>query len=174
MGLKRGDKIAIIGDGVPSGEVVNIYWDDSTIAWNGVKGKLNDTTGDSDGTFEVWFKVPEATKNFHYVWVKSGTLNPISVKMEVIPKVSLSASSGLADKVDVTAYGLKGEKDVAVFFVDGEDISVGVGKLLPQRLSLCLATITMALLTLFPLSLVLSWFQFPLLLFRSTISSTTV
>jgi hypothetical protein len=118
--VDKGDKIAIIGGGVPSGELVSIYWDDSTIAWNGVKGKLNDTTGDSDGTFEVWFKVPEATKDFHYVWVKSGTLEPISVKMEVIPKVSLSASSGLAtDRVDVSAYGLKGDKDVAVFFVDG-------------------------------------------------------
>jgi len=120
----KGDKLAVIGDegDVPSGEVVTIYWDDSTIAWNGVKGKLNQTTADSDGSYEVWFKVPEAVYGNHYVWVKSGTLEPASKMLAVRPKISLSATSGLnGDKTDVTAYGFTKETDMAVFFVSTTD-----------------------------------------------------
>ena len=125
LDIYKGEKIAIIGGvgDVPSGEVVTIYWDDSTIAWNGVKGKLNQTTAGSSGSYEVWFKVPESTYGNHYVWVRSGTLEPVSVKLQVRVKVSLSATSGLTgDKTDVTSNGLSKDTDVAVLFVISDDI----------------------------------------------------
>jgi hypothetical protein len=125
--VDKGDKIAIVGDAgeVASGQIVMIYWDDSTIAWNGVKGKLNESIADSDGSYEVWFKVPEATQGSHYVWVKSGTLDPENVQFTVIPKVDNGADSGLeGDRVDVKAYGLKGTKDTAFLMVDDTDIAL--------------------------------------------------
>jgi len=121
--IYKGDKIAIHGDGVASGDIVTIYWDDSSIAWNGVKGKLNETTGSPDGSFEVWFKVPEAVYGPHYVWIRSGT-HSASVQLNIRPKVSLSATSGLEeDKIDVSGYGLVKETDVAVFFASAETLS---------------------------------------------------
>jgi hypothetical protein len=124
--VDKGDKIAIVGDAgeVASGQVVEIYWDDSTIAWNGEKGKLNESTADSDGSYEIWFKVPEATNGDHYVWAKSGTLDPESVEFDVITKVDNDANSGLeGDRIDVDVYGLGGNKDTAFFMADGDTMT---------------------------------------------------
>jgi hypothetical protein len=123
--IYKGEKIVVEGStgDVPSGEVVTIYWDNSLIAWDGTKGKLNQTTAGSSGSYEVWFKVPESTYGNHYVWIRSGTQDPISVKLQVRVKVSLSATSGLIeDKTDVTANGLSKDTDCAVFFVNSDDI----------------------------------------------------
>jgi len=119
--VDKGDKIAIVGGAgeVASGQVVEIYWDDSTIAWNGEKGKLNQSTADSDGSYEIWFKIPEATRGSHYVWAKSGTLDPEFVKFDVITKVVNDANSGLkGDRFDVDVYGLGANKDTAFFMAD--------------------------------------------------------
>jgi hypothetical protein len=124
--VDKGDKIAIIGDAgeVASGQVVEIYWDDSTIAWNGEAGKLNQSTADSDGSYEIWFKIPEATHGDHYVWAKSGTLDPESVEFDVITKVDNDANSGLeGDRIDVDVYGLSGNKDTAFFMADSDTMT---------------------------------------------------
>ena len=71
-GLK-GETIEVTGGTVPAGTVVYLYWDDSTIPWNGVKGLLNSTTAAASGTYEVWFDVPEATGGNHYLWIKTTT-----------------------------------------------------------------------------------------------------
>jgi hypothetical protein len=123
--IYKGEKIVVEGSAgdVPSGEVVTIYWDNSLIAWDGTKGKLNQTTAGSSGSYEVWFKVPESTYGNHYVWVRSESSDPVSVKLQVRVKVSLSATSGLGeDKTDVTANGLSKDTDVAVLFVVSDDI----------------------------------------------------
>ncbi|MFA9496908.1 MAG: hypothetical protein ACERKS_13470, partial [Candidatus Bathyarchaeota archaeon] len=65
------DTVVVIGGGVQPGTTVELWWDDSTTAWNGVEGKLNETTADGDGSYEIWFDVPEAVNGAHYVWVKA-------------------------------------------------------------------------------------------------------
>ena len=108
---------------VAAGTTIQIYWDDTTTAWDGTKGLLNSTTAKANGSYEVWFKVPEAKKGFHFVWVKavvSGELKSIALPgFAVTEKVSLSATSGLpGDKITVTAYGFGGSKDIRLVFLD--------------------------------------------------------
>jgi hypothetical protein len=92
---QKGDTIKVIGTGVVSGTTVQLYWDDATIAWNGVKGLTNSTTGASDGTFEVWMDVPDAIYGVHYLWIKDSSGNFASLEILVEPLLDLSSSSGL-------------------------------------------------------------------------------
>jgi hypothetical protein len=118
-----GNTVEVTGDGVPAGALVELFWDDTTINWNGVKGKLNSTTADSDGTWEVWFDVPEATAGTHNVWVKAGGEYD-SAAYIVVPRVKPASSSGEGlDKVDVNVYGQAGSKDVNLLFVVDSDIA---------------------------------------------------
>ncbi|MCK5615213.1 hypothetical protein KAR91_75820 [Candidatus Pacearchaeota archaeon] len=118
-----GDTVVILGNGVSAGTTVELYWDDTTIAWNGVKGKVNETTVDNDGTFEVWFDIPESTAGDHYVWAKSGD-DTASAVLTVVPRVKTASSSGEADdNVDTDVYGQAGSKDVALVFVYDDDIA---------------------------------------------------
>jgi hypothetical protein len=119
----EGDTIEVTGlaGDVPAGYTVELYWDDVTIDWNGVKGKLNSTTADSDGSWEVWFDVPEAEAGEHYVWVKDpdGT---DSIAFTVVPKVKVSPSSGLeGERTFADFYGFDGGRDLAILFVEDED-----------------------------------------------------
>ncbi|MBN2336864.1 hypothetical protein JXL21_15015 [Candidatus Bathyarchaeota archaeon] len=120
---KKGDTIVVKGDGVPAGYVVELYWDDVTVTWNGKVGKLNSTTAESAGTWEVWFDVPEAKVGTHNVWIKvpSGgetAQNPFTVN----PMLKLSASSGLAtEKVTVDYYGFGSSRNMATLFVVDAD-----------------------------------------------------
>ena len=117
-----GDTVVVTGLGVQPGTVVGLFWDDSTIAWNGVKGKLNETTAAGDGTFEIWFDVPEAVNGVHYVVVVSGS-NYDTATYTVNAVIDLSSSSGLpGDKVDADAYGQAGEKDIALVMVNAPGI----------------------------------------------------
>ncbi|HUV54363.1 MAG TPA: hypothetical protein VMW03_04070 [Candidatus Krumholzibacteriaceae bacterium] len=115
----KGDTIVVEGAGVPAGYVVELYWDDVTISWNGVKGKLNSTTADSGGDWEIWFDVPEATIGTHWLWIKApASGNTDSMSFAVLSKVSLSANSGLAaEKVTVDFYGYANNKEMATLFV---------------------------------------------------------
>jgi len=120
----KGDTIKVTGTGVSAGTTVQLYWDDVTIAWNGVKGLMNSTTADPAGTFEVWFDVPEATKGTHYLWLKDASGNVASNAFTVNSKVSLSASSGLqGDHVTVSAYGMTGSKDIQLVFLDATELA---------------------------------------------------
>jgi hypothetical protein len=112
-----GDTVKVEGDGVPAGTLVEVFWDDTTIAWNGVKGKLNQTTADNDGSYEIWFDVPEATAGDHYIWVKAGG-DTASWSYTVLPSVDPDSSSGEGDdRVDTEVYGQAGSKDIVLVFV---------------------------------------------------------
>jgi archaellum component FlaC len=125
----KGDTIEVTGadNDAPAGTVIELYWDDTTVAWNGVKGKLNSTTAKGSGNYEVWFDIPEAKNGNHYVWIKSvATGETKSIVIAVNEKVSLSSTSGLrGDKVDITGYGLASEKDVAYVLVAGAATAIG-------------------------------------------------
>jgi len=116
---QKGTTIKVTGAAgtVPAGTTVELYWDTTTGAWNGVKGLMNSTTGKASGAYEVWFDVPEATIGNHYVWIKTAAGETASAVFTVNSKQSLSATSGLAgDKVTATAYSLSGSTDVRYFF----------------------------------------------------------
>jgi len=119
----KGDTVAVIGalGDVPAGTLVEVYWDTTTGAWNGVKGLLNSTTAKSSGGYDIWFKVPEATFGTHYIWVKDYLGNVISVTFTIATKVSLSSSSGLVgDSITVSFYGFKGTKELRVVYNKGD------------------------------------------------------
>jgi hypothetical protein len=113
------DTVVVLGneDDVPGGTTIELYWDDTTHGWDGESGLLNTTTADSDGSYEVWFDVPEAEYGEHTIWVKAGDEYE-SVDFDVLVKVDPDSSSGEGeDKVDVDVYGQDGNKDVAILFV---------------------------------------------------------
>lgn len=107
-GLK-GDTIEVTGGTVPAGTVVYLYWDDSTIPWNGVKGLLNSTTASADGSYEVWFDVPEATGGNHYLWIKTTTGGIADVVSAVfVVNSSLEVSPGRGQPLDTVTVSLSG------------------------------------------------------------------
>jgi len=117
----KGDTIEVTGAAgdVTSGYEVKLYWD-TVKAWDGEEGLLNSTTADPDGSWEVWFDVPEATVGDHYLWIKDMTSGDTDSDIfTVFEKASLSSSSGLAeDEVTVKGYGFAANKDVALILVD--------------------------------------------------------
>jgi hypothetical protein len=120
-----GDTVVVLGtDGdVPAGTTIELYWDDTTISWNGVKGKLNTTKADSDGSYEIWFDVPEAVNGNHYIWIKAGS-DSVSKIFPVLARVKPASSSGLEnDRVDVNVYGMSKEKDIGMVLVPDDDIA---------------------------------------------------
>jgi hypothetical protein len=119
-----GDTIIVLGQSgeVPAGAILEVYWDDTTIGWNGVKGKLNSTTAYSDGSYEVWFDVPESDYGVHYVWVKVGfdsNTAPLSVVAVVYPASSIGV---VGDEIDVYVFGQSKNKDIAMVLVSTEGI----------------------------------------------------
>ena len=115
----KGDTIVVIGSGVTAGKTVELYWD-AVQAWDGEKGLLNTTTAKADGSFEVWFDVPEAVYGTHYVWVVDTYTGSTDHKpFTVNPLLDLSSTSGLVgDKITVTGYGFSGSTDVAILFTN--------------------------------------------------------
>jgi hypothetical protein len=118
----KGDTIGVTGeDGdVPGGRVVELYWDDITKDWDGTEGKMNSTTADSDGSWEVWFDVPEAEGGEHtiYVVVPEQDDDWDSTPFNVVPKVKLSPTSGLEDeRITADFTGFDGGKDIVILWV---------------------------------------------------------
>jgi len=123
-GLK-GQTYKVTGGVVAAGTTIQIYWDDTTTAWDGVKGLMNSTTAKADGSYEVWFKVPEAKNGNHYVWAKAVSTNELqsTAAFVVNTKISLSASSGLpGDKITVSAYGFGASKAIQAFLLNGTQV----------------------------------------------------
>jgi hypothetical protein len=119
----KGDTVAAIGlaASVPAGTTIELYWDTTTGAWDGVKGLLNSTTAKSSGGYDVWFVVPQATFGTHYVWVKDYLGNVLSATFTIATKVSLSSSSGLVgDSITTSFYGFKGTKELRVVYNNGD------------------------------------------------------
>jgi hypothetical protein len=118
----KGDTVVVTGtDGeIPAGTTVQLYWDDATIAWNGVKGLLNSTQAEASGNYEVWFDVPEGVYGTHYLWVKTtlgGIADVASIAFTVNAYLKLSPSSGLAgDTITATMYGFPKSADITIDF----------------------------------------------------------
>ncbi|UCD44842.1 MAG: IPT/TIG domain-containing protein [Candidatus Bathyarchaeota archaeon] len=110
-----GDTIEITGSGVTAGEDVKLGWD-GLKAWDGEKGILNSSEAEGDGTFEVWFDVPEAVEGDHYLWLKdmeTGDTYMYPTPFVVVPRVKFSPSSGLFnDKITLKGYGFAAEEDI--------------------------------------------------------------
>ncbi len=113
-----GDTVVVKGEGVTAGKEVKLYWD-LVQDWDGEAGLLNTTTADPDGTFEIWFDVPEAVNGTHYIWVEDVESSLFdSVKFIVYPLIAPSITSGLErDSVTVDGYGFGAEQYVALLLV---------------------------------------------------------
>ncbi|MFB0558054.1 MAG: hypothetical protein ACETVY_02945, partial [Candidatus Bathyarchaeia archaeon] len=108
------DLVRVFGDGVTAGVDVNLYWD-SVKVWAEGKGFLNSSEGKPDGSFEIWFKVPEAVNGLHYLWIKdaSGTGTPDSEAFSVDAMIRLNPGSGLTgDGITIKGHGFGGNKNV--------------------------------------------------------------
>ncbi len=120
---KYGDVIKVKGSGVTAGVTVELYWD-LVQAWDGEAGLLNSTKAKPDGTFEVWFTVPEAVNGKHYLWVKDtatgetyGGLYVANSEFVVVASLVLSPKSGLpGDEVTVYGYGFSAKTNVTIWF----------------------------------------------------------
>jgi hypothetical protein len=125
------DTVTAIGDGVPGGGEVSVYWD------NGLKetftdgsGRLNTTESEPDGSFSINFDIPEAVSGEHYIWVKdmsSGHIVRYELPLSVLPKLEVDPDSGLeGDDVTLMGYGYGDENDVELF-TDNFGVAVDYG-----------------------------------------------
>lgn len=106
------DVVRVFGSGVTAGVDVNLYWD-SVKVWDGEKGFLNSSEAKPDGSFEIWFEVPEAVNGVHYLWIKdiSGTAGPRSFSVGAM--IRLYPTSGLkGDGITIKGHGFSGNRNV--------------------------------------------------------------
>lgn len=117
----KGDIVAAKGSGVPAGTIVSLYWDDVTHQWNGVSGLLNSTTAASDGTFDIWFTVPEGVNGAHNIWFKDYQGNAFGPEpITVDASLSLSPSTGLpSDTISAKIYGFEKSAKITIDFGTG-------------------------------------------------------
>ena len=87
-----GDTIVVKGSGATGGVEVRLYWD-AVKAWDGEKGLLNTTEVEADGSYEIWFEIPEAVGGPHYLWVKDAETGATTMYVE---------SFGVSPQVDTT------------------------------------------------------------------------
>jgi hypothetical protein len=129
-----GDTIEVTGDDVTSGFDVNVYWD-AVKAWNTYEGLMNTTEADNDGTWTIWFDVPEVAAGEYRIWVeddKTGETE-FSGVFTVLSDIDLSASSGLAeDDIVVEGYGFGDEVEVAIIMVDNSAAPTTTALLAPE------------------------------------------
>jgi len=122
---EKGHTIILEGypDSVASGYEVSVYWG-KIQDWDGAKGHLNTTEADKDGSFEIWFNVPESPVGTNYLWfTATDQETKISKEFTVISDCDISTSSGLqGSKVYVDLWGFAKNKEVAILFVK-EDVT---------------------------------------------------
>jgi hypothetical protein len=122
------DTYTAVGSGVSPGQDIEVYWD-LIQAWDGEAGLLNTSKGLKDGTFEVWFDIPEAVNGDHYVWVRDVSTGETvkAVTAEVAPVgavmvaayVELDPDSGLEDdEITVHGYGYSAEKELVPTLIE--------------------------------------------------------
>jgi len=113
---------AATGSGVSPGQNIEVYWD-LIQAWDGEAGLLNTSKGLKDGTFEIWFNIPEAVNGDHYIWVRDVSTGETvkAVTAEVTPAgavmvaayVELDPDSGLEDdEITINGYGYSSEAEL--------------------------------------------------------------
>jgi hypothetical protein len=115
-----GDTLCVTGDGVAPGQDIEVWWDGLT--------KLNTSDGNPDGSFEVWFDVPEALIGDHYIWVKvpstgefvSAPTAEIDEALYVGSSIELDPSSGIpGDEITISGYGFGDEVEIVDVQFDG-------------------------------------------------------
>jgi len=119
-----GDTIVVEGIGVTAGVDANLYWD-AVKSWDGEKGLLNSTEAAADGTFEVWFDVPEAVNGDHYLWVKDVDTGGTAMwgPFTVFARIKLDPSTALVgDEITIEGYGFSDEKEIISVTFDGDPI----------------------------------------------------
>jgi len=118
----KGDTIIVKGSGVTAGATVGVYWDNVLKeTFSDGTGKMNSTTAKSNGSYEVWFDVPEAVAGTHYVWVRDlftgdtyGGAYATNSAFDVESYIKLSPSSGLPDdKITIKGYGFGDEVEIS-------------------------------------------------------------
>ena len=120
-----GDVVKVTGDGVTAGGSIELYWD-SIQPWDGESGLLNTSTAEADGSWEIWFTVPEAVNGSHYIWVKDGmtgeTVNggPFSVKPLLDPEPNIGLPG---DDITINGYGFIDEDTISLLFSNNSDYS---------------------------------------------------
>ena len=110
-----GDTVVVTGTGGTGGYDVKLYWD-SPKAWNGRMGLLNTTEAENDGSWEVWFDVPEAVNGNHYLYVEdtyTGDLDKDDDAFRVNASIEFNVDSALqGDEVTITGYGFSDEVEI--------------------------------------------------------------
>jgi hypothetical protein len=112
----NGKTIKVTGSvgAVPAGYTIKLYWDTITEAWDGIKGLMNSTIAMINGSYEVWFKVPEATNGAHNILVMSEDGDTASTVLTVHAKNKNIPSAGLpGDTISGSFYGFHASKDLA-------------------------------------------------------------
>ncbi|MCD6480600.1 IPT/TIG domain-containing protein [Candidatus Bathyarchaeota archaeon] len=110
------DQVIIVnGTGVTAGKTVKLYWD-LVQDWDGKAGLLNSTKAKADGSFEIWFKVPEATNGVHWIWIEDVSSSTYDyVNFTILATLELSADSGLpGDEITVDGYGFSSKANVTI------------------------------------------------------------
>jgi hypothetical protein len=126
----KGSEVHVFGEDVTAGVDVNLYWD-AVKAWDDGEGLLNSTEAESDGSFEVWFNVPEALNGDHYLWVKDTETGDTTKwgPFVVEAKLSLDPDSGLEGdkKISLKGYGFSDEVDIVTVNFTGADLTTSPG-----------------------------------------------
>jgi hypothetical protein len=125
IGGVYGDVVRVVGTGVIAGSQINLYWD-AVKSWKDGEGLLNSSEGLPNGSFEVWFLVPDSDWGTHYLWVKdveeSKTDGP--ALFSISSKLIITPGSGLPrDKITLKGYGFKGDADVTDITFDSSGLS---------------------------------------------------
>jgi len=114
-----GDDLSAVGSGVTAGVDINLYWDAVKATWDGEKGLLNSTESDADGTFDIWFEVPEAVVGKHYLWVKdTDTGDTAKIEFTVYSRTSCPTTGLHKDSIEVKGYGYDDEVGVAIILLE--------------------------------------------------------
>ena len=110
-----GDTIVVTGIGGIGGFAVELYWD-SPKAWDGEMGLLNSSEAESDGSWEIWFDVPEAVNGTHYLYVEdtyTGDVDKDNEAFIVTPSLDFDVDSALpGDEIEVSGYGFTAVEEI--------------------------------------------------------------
>jgi len=136
--VRYGNILTAVGTGVSPGQTIQVYWD-AIQPWDGEAGLLNSSKSKKSGSFEVWFEIPEALVDDHYIWVKdtatgetvmavTGEVAPVGAIM-VRPYIKLSPKAGLEDdEITMKGYGYGDETEIlaADILINGQDVGTTI------------------------------------------------
>ena len=121
-----GDIITVSGspDDVTSGATINVYWD---IAVGENAWLLNTTTGNPDGSYELWIIIPESVNGTHYIWVEDTATESLvrSDGITVHREIRVRPWLGLPyDEITVGGKGFGAENEITIVFSNSTYSSV--------------------------------------------------